>query len=254
MPIHSTKVADEGTAKSERARGECKALVQSLNKVIGCYKHLAVNLGGSSDSTNLRDELRRTRERAQELAAAIRTNLTAVLRDTELSKEERPEMERLWVLFSSNLEVFHIDMCKVLDLGQSFPLSGAERPLIQTGMCGDTSEVTARALSVQNLVHQTSPNSERLQLQELEEQIGEVDRMAEDMEMKVNVLRWTVEAKGEEIHSVVSNDFSSTALLPSEDEVRRRECCDREKWLVVMALCTAALVAVVLSVCVATFA
>ncbi|XP_078391435.1 regulator of G-protein signaling 9-binding protein B-like [Cetorhinus maximus] len=253
MPIQSSKVADEGTANSAKARDDCRALVDSLNKVTGCYKHLAIGVGGSSDCTSLRDELRKTREKTQDLAVVIRNKLTAVLRDKNLSKEERDEMERLWVIFSSNLETFQMDMCKVLELGQGFPLSGTEKPLIQTGMSGGTSEVAARALSVQNIVHDTTLNVENLELEELEEQIEKVDRMMENMEMKVNVLRWTVEAKGDAYHSVLSNDASSVALL-AEEEVRGRQCCDREKCLMSVLFCTVALIAVVLSVCVVNLA
>eukprot|EP00061_Rhincodon_typus_P014335 g41289.t1 len=245
MPIQTTKVADEGTANSARERDECRALVDSLNKVTGCYRHLAMGLGGSADCSNLRDELRRTREKTQDLAGLIRNKLTAVLRDKKLSKEERTEMERLWVIFSSNLETFQMDMCKVLELGQSFPLSGTEKPLIQTGMSGGTSEVAARALSVQNIVHDPALNVERLELEELEEQIEKVDKMMENMEMKVNVLRWTVEAKGDTYHSVLSTDASMMALLSEEEEMRRNNrCCDREKCLMSVLFCMVALIAV----------
>ncbi|XP_078084800.1 regulator of G-protein signaling 9-binding protein-like [Mustelus asterias] len=254
MPIQSSKVADEGTVNSAKARDDCRALVDSLNKVTGCYKHLAIGVGGSSDCTNLRDELRKTREKTQDLAMVIRNKLTAVLRDKNLSKEERAEMERLWVIFSSNLETFQMDMYKVFELGQGFPLSGTEKPLIQTGMSGGTSEVAARALSVQNIVHDSTLNVENLELDELEEQIEKVDRMMENMEMKVNVLRWTVEAKGDAYHSVISNDASSVALLSAEEEMRSNQCCDREKCLMSVLFCTVALIAVVLSVCVVNFA
>nr|AUG68997.1 regulator of G-protein signaling 9-bindinG protein B [Carcharhinus amblyrhynchos] len=254
MPIQNSKVADEGTANSAKARDDCRSLVDSLNKVTGCYKHLAISVGGSSDCTNLRDELRKTREKTQDLAMVIRNKLTAVLRDKNLSKEERAEMERLWVIFSSNLETFQMDMCKVLELGQGFPLSGTEKHLIQTGMSGGTSEVAARALSVQNIVHDSTQNVENLELDELEEQIEKVDRMMENMEMKVNVLRWTVEAKGDAYHSVISNDASSVALLCAEEEMRSNQCCDRETCFMSMLFCTVALIAVVLSVCVVNLA
>ncbi|XP_043574984.1 regulator of G-protein signaling 9-binding protein-like [Chiloscyllium plagiosum] len=251
MPIQSSKVADEGTANSARERDECRALVDSLNKVTGCYRHLATGVGGSADCSSLRDELRRTREKSQEVAGLLRSKLTAVLRDKTLSTEERAEMERLWVVFSSNLESFQMDMCKVLELGQGFPLSGTEKPLIQTGMSGGTSEVAARALSVQNLAQDTALNVERLELQELQEHIDKVDEMMENMEMKVNVLRWTVEAKGDAYYSVLSTDASSMALLSEGEEMRRHSrCCDREKCFMSVLFCTVALIAVGLSVCV----
>nr|AUG68995.1 regulator of G-protein signaling 9-bindinG protein B [Neotrygon kuhlii] len=254
MPIQNIKVADEGTVGSAKARDDCRALVDSLNKVTGCYRHLAIGIGGSADSAGLRDELRKTREKTQDLAVTIRNKLTAVLRDKNLGKEERAEMERLWVIFCSSLELFQVDMCKVLELGQGFALAGTEKPLIQTGMSGGASEVTARALSVQNIVHDPAPDVPSLEQRDLQEQIEKVDRMVENMEMKVNVLRWTVEAKGDAYHSVLSNDTSSVALLSVDEEVRGWWCCHRSKCLTSMLLCTAALAAVVLSVCAANIA
>ncbi|XP_069769508.1 regulator of G-protein signaling 9-binding protein B-like [Narcine bancroftii] len=248
MPIQNIKVADEGTAGLAKARDDCTVLVDSLNKVTGCYRHLARGVGGSSDSVSLRDELRKTREKTQHLAVVIRNKLTAMLRDKNLGREERAETERLWVIFSSSLELFQVDMCKVLELGQGFPLTGTEKPLIQTGISGGTSEVAARALSVQNIVHDTTLDVSNLEQKELQEQIEKVDRMVENMELKVNVLRWTVEAKGDAYHSVLSNDASSVALLSVDEERRGWWCCVPGKCLTTMLLCTAALAAVVLSV------
>ncbi|XP_055510053.1 regulator of G-protein signaling 9-binding protein B-like [Leucoraja erinacea] len=250
MPIQNIRVADEATAACARAGDECKALVGSLNKLTGCYRHLATGIGGSSDSPELRDELRKTRERTQDLAVAVRNKLTAVLRDKALAGEERAEMERLWVIFCSSLELFQVDMSKVLELGLGFPL-------VRTGVSGDASGVAARALSVQDMSHRgsTDPRSRSCscspaaaEQEELREQIDKVDRMVENMEMKVNVLRWTVESKGDASYlSALSNDASSVALLSVDEESRGWWCCGRGRCLGSILFCTAALAAVVLS-------
>ncbi|CAI9578849.1 unnamed protein product, partial [Staurois parvus] len=87
-------------------------------------------------------------------------------------------------------------MCKVYELGQSVPLSANNQPAIQTGAAGNTSAIASRALSVQNITYNESPstnNKDKLEHTELENEIFKVDQMITDMELKVNVLRWTVE-------------------------------------------------------------
>ncbi|XP_072267774.1 regulator of G-protein signaling 9-binding protein B-like [Pyxicephalus adspersus] len=227
MPIQNNKVGNEACINSLKIREECWSVVEALNKVVACYRHLAVSVGGSSDSKRLRDELRRTRERAQELALSNRNKLTAALRDKQLTKGDRMELERLWVQFSSGLELFHTDMCKVYELGLSVPLSAGNQPAIQTGNTGSTSAIASRALSVQNITHSESPpnNKEKLEDNELEKEILKVDQMITDMELKVNVLRWTVEATANMNDELDSTDVSSTALL-SMDEKESRNCCN----------------------------
>ncbi|XP_073487193.1 regulator of G-protein signaling 9-binding protein B-like [Aquarana catesbeiana] len=227
MPIQNNKVGNEACINSQKVREECTAVVEGLNKVVACYRHLAVSVGGSSDSKRLRDELRRTRERAQELALSNRNKLTAALRDKQLSKEDRMELERLWVQFSSGLDHFHTDMCKVYELGLSVPLSASNQPAIQTGATGNTSAIASRALSVQNITYESpsANNKEKMEHTELENEIFKVDQMITDMELKVNVLRWTVEATVNMNDELDNNDVSSTALL-SMDEKESRNCCN----------------------------
>ncbi|XP_064410437.1 regulator of G-protein signaling 9-binding protein B-like [Latimeria chalumnae] len=254
MPIQNIKVASEGSVNSQKTKEECRALVEALNKVIACYRHLATCVGSSSDCCNLRDELRKTRERAQELAVSNRNKLTAVLRDKSISKEDRSDMECLWVIFSSALELFQTDMCKVFEIGQIFTLSVTDVPVIQTGITGSTTEVTARALSVQNIdCNDRVTNAENLEQKDLEEQIEKVDKMIYDMEMKVNVLWWTVEAKGDVNTELSSNDASSMALLSIEEDENKR-CCDRGQFLMSLVFSGVAIVAVVLSISVVYFA
>ncbi|XP_069816269.1 regulator of G-protein signaling 9-binding protein B-like [Dendropsophus ebraccatus] len=248
MPMQNNKVAVEGQANFQRVRDECNAVVEALNKVVACYRHLAITVGGSSDSKHLRDELRRTRERAQELAVSNRNVLTAALRDKQLSKEDRRVLERLWVHFASCLELLHNDMCKVFDLGLAVPLSATHQPAIQTGVTGSTSAIASRALSVQNINYSDSPtNKEKLEHSELENEILKVDQMITDMELKVNVLRWTVEATANMNDELDSTDVSSTALLSVEEGGDRRQCCNGGQFIVSLILCGVALIAVTLS-------
>lgn len=104
-------------------------------QVVACYRHLASCVGGCTDSLQLRDELRQTREKAQTLAVAICSHLTTHLRNKSLPEGQRKEMELLWVAFSSSLELFHIDMCKVFHVGDIFSLANTDS-LVQTGLQG----------------------------------------------------------------------------------------------------------------------
>uniref|UniRef100_A0A8C2Q5N5 Regulator of G protein signaling 9 binding protein n=1 Tax=Cyprinus carpio TaxID=7962 RepID=A0A8C2Q5N5_CYPCA len=135
-------------------KDECKTMLDALNKVTACYRHLVIALGSTSDSQNLREELKKTRNKAQELAVANRTKLTALLKDKNISKDDRAEYERLWVLFTSSVELLEVDMKRSLEIGQDFPLKVPTRHLIQTGMTGSTTTVAARAMSVQNMKYE----------------------------------------------------------------------------------------------------
>jgi len=50
-------------------------LVRGLNRAVASHVTLAGLLGGSGDGPNLRDELRRARRTAQEVAAVVRATL-----------------------------------------------------------------------------------------------------------------------------------------------------------------------------------
>ncbi|KAM4705257.1 regulator of G-protein signaling 9-binding protein B-like [Rhinophrynus dorsalis] len=242
MPIPNIKVANEASVNSLKLREECVAVVEALHKVVSCYRHLALTVGGSSDSIRLRDELRRTREKAQEMALGGRNKLTAALRDKQLCKKDREELERLWVQFSSCLELFHNDMCKVFELGLVVPLSATNQPTMQTGLTGGTSAIASRALSVQNINYSDSPtNKGNLEHKELEDEILKVDTMISDMELKVNVLRWTVEANANLNDELGSpNDTSSVALL-SVEEGNRDQGCNKRQCITALLLSSVAL-------------
>ncbi|XP_023646177.1 regulator of G-protein signaling 9-binding protein [Paramormyrops kingsleyae] len=197
-------------------KDECKTMLDALNKVTACYRHLVITLGSTADSQNLREELKKTRKKAQELAVANRTKLTALLKDKSISKEERSEYERLWVLFSSNMELLEVDMKRSLEIGQDFPLRVPTKHLIQTGMNGSTTTVAARAMSIQNMKYDADNNIDTEDLKELETEITQVGQMIEEMEMKVQVAPWAVEAKqeaGAELKSTASVGNSSVGVI-----------------------------------------
>ncbi|KAM6900412.1 regulator of G-protein signaling 9-binding protein [Xenentodon cancila] len=260
MPLVNNKVGDESTAGNDKALADGKALVDSLIKVVACYRHLASCVGSCTDSLQLRDELRQTREKAQELAVALCHHLTSHLRDKSLPKEQRKEMELLWVAFSSSLELLHVDMCKVFNIGDNFSLANTT-PLVQTGLQGGGSEVAARALSLADLNQTQRPTLPAgLESEEhctLEKEISEIDHMIDDMEMKVNVLRWMVEPHGPQYADPLSSTDSTSLALFSVDEEQPgpvyQPLCQRSLLFVLLMLFAVILVAATLSVCVFLF-
>ncbi|CDQ94670.1 unnamed protein product [Oncorhynchus mykiss] len=205
---------------------ECKTMLDALNKVTACYRHLVIALGSTSDSQNLREELKKTRKKAQELAVANRNKLTELLKDKTTSKDDRAEYERLWVLFTSSMELLEVDMKRSLEIGQEFPLKVPTRHLIQTGMTGSTTTVAARAMSVQNMKYDADSNIDTADLKELQTEITQVGQMMEEMEMKVQVAPWAVEAKqeaGAELKSTLSVGNSSVGVISICEEEPKDE-------------------------------
>ncbi|XP_053522730.1 regulator of G-protein signaling 9-binding protein [Artibeus jamaicensis] len=230
-------------------REECKALLDALNKATACYHHLVLTIGGSADSQNLREELQKTRQKAQELAVATGSLLTTALRDQRLGAEERAEFQRLWVTFSGCLELLEADMRRALALGTAFPLHAPRRPLVRTGVAGHSSGVAARALSIRSLRHEAERDFDKEDLHKLEREILQVGKMIHDLEMKVNVPRWTVQARQAAGAELLSSAGASTAGFASVEE--RTGPCDPSKALAATVFSAVLLVAVALAVCVA---
>ncbi|XP_030058417.1 regulator of G-protein signaling 9-binding protein [Microcaecilia unicolor] len=230
-------------------REECKVLLDTLNKVTACYRLLVLSLGGTSDSKSLREELKKTRQKAQDLAVANRNKLITVLKDKSVSREDKAEVERLWVLFSSCMEILEVDMRRALELGHEFQLNVPTKHLLQTGMTGGTSGVAARAMSVQNLKYEEDHNIDVIDLTELEDEINQVEEMMYEMEMKVNVPHWTVEAKqdpGAELKSTLNVGASSVGMISTKDN----KSCDPSKILAGIIFTAVLIVAIILVVCV----
>ncbi|XP_057679818.1 regulator of G-protein signaling 9-binding protein [Corythoichthys intestinalis] len=256
MPLVNNKIGDDCTLGTNKALTDGKALVDSLIKVVACYRHLASCVGGCTDSLQLRDELRQTRERARNLATTIRQHLTSHLRDKRLPVEQRKEMELLWVAFSSSLELLHIDMCKVYKMGDIFKV--AESPsLVQTGLQGGSTEVAARALSLPDLSRALKSNPlgdlENQERQTMEQDISQIDHMIDDMETKVNVLRWMVEPHGAlNGDPRGSTDSASLALFSMDEEQLggHSPAGQRRHIVALLLLCAVILGATTLCICI----
>ncbi|XP_008299255.1 regulator of G-protein signaling 9-binding protein [Stegastes partitus] len=258
MPLVNNKVGDDSTVGKDKALADGQALVDSLIKVVACYRHLASCVGSCTDSLQLRDELRQTREKAQKLAVSTCQHLTSHLRDKSLPEDQRKEMELLWVAFSSSLELLHVDMCKVFKMGDIFSLAETGT-LVQTGIQGGGSEVAARALSLPDLNQAEPPavpaGMESQEQSTLGQEISQIDHMIDDMEMKVNVLRWMVEPHGPQYADPLSStDSASLGLLTvDEEQPGHQPLCQRSHIFVLLMLFAIVCVAATLSVCIVLF-
>lgn len=90
----------------------------------------------------------------------------------------------------------------------------------------------------------------------MEREISRISHMIDDMETKVNVLRWTVEPHGEQQHveTPSSADSASLALLSVDEEQQGpRPFCPRSQIYVFFLLLAVFLVATTLSVSVIFF-
>ncbi|CAM5095066.1 unnamed protein product [Natator depressus] len=177
-------------------RGACAATHTSLSKVIVWHNQLALQLGGTSDSPQLRDELQQRSKEAHELSKGLRNMLLAGLQQPLASPEERQELERLWVLSLSALELFHQDLCRAHHLCQLFPLQGWGVQLLSTGVTGKTTDGGHKPWRRPS--RKGTRSTEQLgAAPSLEEQIEYVGAMLLEMETRVNVPVWTVEATEE---------------------------------------------------------
>lgn len=231
------------------AREECEALLDALNRTTACHHLLALTVGGSADSQALRQELRRTRREAQELAAAARARLAAPLRDRGLGGEERAEFERLWAAFSGCLDLLEADMRRALALGSAFPLQAPRRPLVRTGVAGGPggSARSLRHLAERDGDGDRDGDRDGDDLRELEREVLQVSDMIHDMEMKVNVPRWTVQAR----QTAGAELLSAAASVGPASVQERSGPCDPSKALAAAVFSAVLLAAVALAVCVA---
>ena len=207
------------------AAGRCAAAQATLCKATAGHRQLVLQLGGSADGPRLREERRRRSAEARELStgkegaaapgsgcgappaptpglvegfwgragsvpprpAGLRCALLAGLRQAPASPEERQELERLWVLFLSALELFLQDLRRAHHLCQLFSVQGGGAAPLRTGLGGPG--LPGRKGSRRGGGSTQPPAAPRL-----EEEIEQVRAMLAEMESGANIPLWTVEA------------------------------------------------------------
>lgn len=141
----------------------------------------------------------------------------------------------------------------------AFHHSKDKNKLFFLGITGGGSEVAARALSLPDLNQAESQvPAAGLEIQEqgiMEQEICRIDRMIEDMEKKVNVLRWMVEPHGPQYPDPVSSPDSASLALLSVDEEQpgNQSPCTRRQVLVLFLLFAVVLLATALSASIVFF-
>ncbi|XP_068063778.1 regulator of G-protein signaling 9-binding protein-like [Anomalospiza imberbis] len=165
------------------AVGTCARTQVALCKATAGHRQLVLQLGGSGDSPRLREERRRRSAEACELSMGLRRMLLAGLRQGLASPVERQELERLWVLFLSALELFLQDLYRAQHLCQLFSMQRGGVVPLHTGLGGWRLPSRRGGGPTQP---QTAPC--------LEEEIEQVRATLAEMESGANIPPWTVEA------------------------------------------------------------
>ncbi|KAK5934726.1 hypothetical protein CgunFtcFv8_015095 [Champsocephalus gunnari] len=215
-----------------RQRGECERAQEALGRVTSCFQQLAVSLGSSADGSFLRDEMDETRHLAQRICRGLSRRLLRLLSDcgpAPSGVEDRQVSERLWVLFLSALEHFLSDLRQAHDLIGRFPLRqrNDRRSLVNTGCMDGVVAVAARVASVQ------APwlTMEEEQSPDLTNHIAELEAMLSEMQLRVPVAFWSVEATqlaGAErggLEGLQEGEDSLEELMEGEGGSRRPAFC-----------------------------
>ncbi|KAM9219014.1 regulator of G-protein signaling 9-binding protein-like [Leptosomus discolor] len=179
-----------GRGDACRVRGAvrtCAAAQAALCKATAGHRQLVLQLGGSTDGPRLREERRRRSAEARELSTGLRCTLLAGLRQASASPEERRELERLWVLFLSALELFLQDLHRTHHLCQLFSAQGGGAAPLRTGLGG-------RGLPSRKGSWRGGGPTQPLAALCLEEEIEQVRATLAEMESRANIPPWTVEA------------------------------------------------------------
>ncbi|XP_033108773.1 regulator of G-protein signaling 9-binding protein-like [Anneissia japonica] len=171
---------------------DCVSLLKEFNSETARYRNLVIALGGSSDSEFLRDELKKTRRKASELAQKSKEELMPHMQ----AKQEGSGYDRLWHTFSACLEVLEKHMRKSLELERSFPMvNGSTISLvINTGLSAPL-VLDNIPVSVENLDSPlvTKKNIELKELKSLEKEIHDLREMRGEMQRKVDVKPWMID-------------------------------------------------------------
>ncbi|KAM6120567.1 LOW QUALITY PROTEIN: regulator of G-protein signaling 9-binding protein-like [Phoenicopterus ruber ruber] len=169
------------------AVGTCAAAQAALCKAMAGHRQLVLQLGGSADSPRLREERRKRSAEARELSTGLRNTLLAGLQQAPVSAEERQELERLWVLFLSSLELFLQDLRRAHHLCQLFSAQGGGAAPLRTGLGG-------RGLHSRKGSWRGGGPTQPPAPPRLEEEIEQVRATLAEMESRANIPLWTVEA------------------------------------------------------------
>ncbi|XP_017296224.1 regulator of G-protein signaling 9-binding protein [Kryptolebias marmoratus] len=182
-------------AAGRRQLSECERAQDALSRVTSSFQQLVASLGSSADSSFLREEIDETRALAHRICTGLSRRLLSLLSDCNSAHPgvaNRQVSERLWVLFLSAVENFLSDLRKAKDLIGQFPLTqrSNRRSLVNTGCTDGLVGVAARVALVQVpwLTLEAGPSLD------LTNHIAGLEAMLSEMQLRVPVAFWSVEA------------------------------------------------------------
>ncbi|XP_042656981.1 regulator of G-protein signaling 9-binding protein-like [Tyto alba] len=205
----------EDACRGRGAAGTCAVAQAALCKATAGHRQLVLQLGGSADSPRLREERRRRSAEARELSTGLRQALLAGLRQAPASPEERRELERLWVLFLSALELFLQDLCQAHHLCQLFSVQGGGTAPLRTGLGG-------RGPPSRRGSRRGGGPAQPPAAPCLEEEIEQVRATLAEMESRANIPLWTVEAT-----QLAGRGSTAAPLAGAAQGGSRPGCCCR---------------------------
>ncbi|XP_063597614.1 regulator of G-protein signaling 9-binding protein-like [Penaeus indicus] len=203
------------TSNEFSGRGECLKLIRELNRETSHHRHLAVGLGGSGDCERLRDELKRSRRRAQDLARQAKLKLDPHLQDVEAGK---PEVIRLWRLLFCCIRVLEQEMLRTLTLQHTFTLHVGPTGLINTGV-NEYGQGYRGGASIDNM---DLPLDDRLALEraevnQLHKELIDLRNLINAMEGNLDMKPWILgEITEKQILAAIGED-STSCLETNED-------------------------------------
>uniref|UniRef100_A0A3P9ITY4 Zgc:109913 n=1 Tax=Oryzias latipes TaxID=8090 RepID=A0A3P9ITY4_ORYLA len=178
-----------------RQQSECQRAQDSLSRVTSCFQQLVSSLGSSADNSFLRDEIEDARVLAHRICSGLSRRLLHLLSECNPAPsgvQDTQGSERLWVLFLSAVENFLSDLRKASDLTEQFPLTqrSSRRALINTGCVDGMVGLAARVALVQVpwLILEEEPSPD------LTNHITGLETMLGEMQMKIPIAFWSVEA------------------------------------------------------------
>ncbi|XP_038078776.1 regulator of G-protein signaling 9-binding protein-like [Patiria miniata] len=255
-PVQSTMHTENSAEIEVCGTDECQNLVKEFNTETARYHDLVLALGGSSDSEYLRDELKKTRHNASELARRSKQMLIPHLKADFDFKSERGDYERLWNMFVSCAELYESHLRKSLELERAFPIHAGPHVLINTGVMEpvgvDNIPVNVENLEVPSVDRMVL---EREDLKNQERDILELRNLISEMQRRVDIKPWMIEPlldyklDYEKSQSSLSDIASSNGTETTYDPHQRRKCI----CLVSIALLSLVAFTVVLVVCLVKF-
>ncbi|XP_061174254.1 regulator of G-protein signaling 9-binding protein-like [Saccostrea echinata] len=228
---------------------EITKLVSDLNHETAQYCTLAVALGGSQDTLDLRDELKHIRQRAFDIARQNKNKLIPALRKKNVCEDDAKQLERLYNMYSSSLELLEVELFQTLRLQKMFPLQSGVHFLINVG----TSEPFLGCKSQIN-ISEVSIQRESEEISQLEKDLADVRDLLFTIYQKIAVQPWAADAYNEtsqQEEDCKSESSSNGSTASSIDITMVEPNSKKKRWLcvVIMTFVAVLLSAAIIGVC-----